>query len=187
MLTSCLILFAIVVGVNLLPAFGPPTWSIIVVYELNSTIPLPVLVLTGASAAAIGRFALAHGFRLLRGHIPKKMARNVATAGEQLEKRKRHTVLALGLFVLSPVPSAQLFEAAGLTRIRLLPFTAAFFVGRVVSYSIYAAGAKGIEKSSIGDTFVHSLTSPVGIAVQVFMILLLVGLTLVDWEKRFGE
>ena len=69
----------------------------------------------------------------------------------------------------------------------MLPFTAAVFVGRLVSYAIYAGGAKGIEKSSIGDTFVHSLTSPVGIAVQVAMILLLVGLTQVDWEKRFGS
>jgi uncharacterized membrane protein YdjX (TVP38/TMEM64 family) len=186
-LTSCLILFAIVLGVNLLPAFGPPTWSIIVVYGLNSKLPLPVLILTGASAAAIGRFALAHGFRLLREHIPEKMARNVAAAGRQIEKRKRHTVLALGLFALSPVPSAQLFEAAGLTGIRLLPFTAAFFVGRLASYSLYASGAKGIEKSSIGDTFVHSLTSPVGIALQVAMILLLIGLTQIDWEKRFGS
>jgi uncharacterized membrane protein YdjX (TVP38/TMEM64 family) len=184
-LTSCLILFAIVLGVNLLPAFGPPTWSVIVFYGVNSKLPLPVLVLTGASAAAIGRYGLAHAFRALRGHIPGKMARNVAAAGKQLEKRKRHTWLALGLFALSPVPSAQLFEAAGLTGIRLLPFTAAFFGGRLVSYAIYGAGAKGIETSSIGGTFLHSLTSPVGIAVQVVMILLLVGLTQVDWEKRF--
>lgn len=87
----------------------------------------------------------------------------------------------------SPVPSAQLFEAAGLAGIRLLPFTAAFFAGRLVSYSLYAATAKGLEKSSLGDTFRHSLTSPTAIAIEVVMLLLLFGLTQFDWEKYFGE
>ena len=114
------------------------------------------------------------------------MSENVAAAGRLLERRKRHTVLALALFALSPVPSAQLFEAAGLAGIRLLPFTAAFFVGRLVSYSIYAATAKGIERTSLGATFEQSLTSPTGLAIQLVMLLLLVILTQVDWEKRFG-
>lgn len=39
-MTSCLILFLVVLGINLLPAFGPPTWSIIVFYGLNSDLPL---------------------------------------------------------------------------------------------------------------------------------------------------
>ncbi|MBK5264455.1 MAG: hypothetical protein JJE34_04360 [Alphaproteobacteria bacterium] len=54
-----LILFAIVLGVNLMPAFGPPTWSVIVVYGINTKMPVPALVLVAASAAATGRFLLA--------------------------------------------------------------------------------------------------------------------------------
>ena len=185
-MSSYIILFAIVLGVNLLPAFGPPTWSIIVLYGINSKMPLPALVLTGASAAAIGRFALAHAARLLRGHLPTTMARNVAAAGRLLQKRRRHTLLALGLFALSPLPSAQLFEAAGLAGVRLVQFTAAFFAGRLVSYTIYALGAKGVEKTTLGKEFEHSLTSPGGIALQLVMLLALIGLTLVDWDKRFG-
>jgi hypothetical protein len=40
------------------------------------------------------------------------------------------------LFAAAPLPSAQLFEAAGLARVRLRHLVAAFFVGRLVSYSI---------------------------------------------------
>jgi hypothetical protein len=47
-------------------------------------------------------------------------------------------------------------------------------------------GAKGIQKTSLGDAFRHSLTSPLGIAVQIAMIALLVGLTQVDWESGLG-
>lgn len=186
-MSQYLLLFAIVLGVNLLPAFGPPTWSVLVVYGLNTKLSLPPLVLISAVAAALGRFILAHAFRLLQGKVPEKMRRNLRSAGEALEKRKRGTFLALGLFALSPLPSAQLFEAAGLTGVRLMHFTAAFFVGRLVSYSIYAGTAKGIEKTSMGNALRHSFTSPVGIGLQILMIGLLVALTQVDWEKRFGN
>ena len=185
-MTPYLLLFAIVLGVNLLPAFGPPSWSIVALYGLNSNLSLPVIVVVAALAAALGRYALAHGFRLLRHHIPARMKANLEAAGNALQRRKRHAVLALGLFALSPLPSAQLFEAAGLTGVRLWPFTAAFFAGRLVSYSIYGATAKRIGTSSLGDTFRHELTSPLGIGLQLLMIGLLVALAQVDWVKRLN-
>ena len=182
-MTDYLILFAIVLGVNLMPAFGPPTWSIIVLFGFNSDLPVPAIVGTGAAAAALGRYALAHGTRLLRHWMSNKTRRNLAAAKEALEKNRRRGFLALGLFALSPVPSAQLFEAAGLAGVRLLPFTLAFFAGRLVSYSIYAGGAKAVEHLTIGDTFRDSLTSPLGIGLQVLMLAGLVVLAKVDWAK----
>src|SRR3954463_3010226 len=187
-MTAYLGLFAIVFGVNLLPAFGPPTWSIIVVYGLSTKLNLPVVIGLSAIAAASGRLLLAHGCRLLRHHIPAKMKRNLEAAGRALEKKRSRSALGMGLFALSPLPSAQLFEAAGLANMRLLPLTAAFLAGRLVSYSVYAFTAKGIaEKSGNGDTIRHALTSPTGIALQVGMILLLVLLAQVDWAKHFGK
>ena len=181
-----LLLFVIVLGVNLLPAFGPPTWSIVALYGLNSNLSLPIIVVVAALAAALGRYALAHGFRLLRHHIPVRFKTKLEAAGKALEQRKRHSVLALGLFALSPLPSAQLFEAAGLTGVRLWPFTLAFFGGRLVSYSIYAATAKQMGSGSLGDSFRQQLTSPLGIGLQLLMIGLLVALAQVDWAKRLN-
>lgn len=186
-MTQYLILFAIVFGVNLLPAFGPPTWSIIALYTLNSELKVPLLILVGAVAAACGRYVLGHCTRLLGSRfLPDRIRDNLDAAKHALERRKRHAFLALGLFALSPVPSAQLFEAAGLTGVRLFPFTAAFFLGRVVSYSIYAYTAKGIRSSSVGGAFRRGLTSPVGLGLQIVMIVLLVFLAQVDWRKRLG-
>jgi uncharacterized membrane protein YdjX (TVP38/TMEM64 family) len=182
-MTEYLILFAIVFGVNLLPAFGPPSWSIIVLYGLNTDLPVPAIVGTGAVAAALGRFCLAHATRLFRGWLSAKSRRNLEAARAALEHNKRRGLLALGLFALSPVPSAQLFEAAGLTGVKLLPFTLAFFAGRLVSYSIYAGGAAAVEHLTIADTFRDSLTSPLGIALQVVMLAALVALAKVDWTR----
>lgn len=183
-----LILFAIVFGVNLMPAFGPPTWSIIALYTLNTDLRVPLVILVGAVAAASGRFLLGHATRVLGGRLlPERTRNNLDAARKALQRRKRGAIVGLGLFALSPVPSAQLFEAAGLTGVRLLGFTAAFFAGRLVSYSIYAYTAKGIRASSVGETLKGGLTSPIGLAVQIAMIAFLVALTQVDWQKLFGE
>lgn len=186
-MTEYLLLFAIVFGLNLLPAFGPPTWSIIVLYGLNSNLPAPGIVLTGAAAAALGRFALAHGFRLLAARVSESTRRNFEAVRAALEKNRGRGLAALGLFALSPVPSAQLFGAAGLTGVRLLPFTVAFFAGRLVSYSIYAGGAKAVEHLTLGATFRETLISPVGIAVQVIMLGSLVVLAKVNWAALLNS
>lgn len=181
-----LTLFAIVLGVNLMPAFGPPTWTILVLYVLNTEIHPAVLIPVAATAAASGRLLLALGFRLLGNKLPEKYRRNLKAAREALEKNRRNAILALGLFALSPVPSAQLFEAAGLAGVRLLPFTLAFFLGRTVSYSIYVFTASGLKATSLGDSFRDALTSPWGIALQVAMLIGLVLLAKIDWAKWLG-
>lgn len=186
-MTNYLILFAIVLGVNLMPAFGPPTWSIIALYTLNTNLAVPLLILVGAIAAALGRFLLGHATRLLGSRfLPGRVRDNLDVARKALERNQRNAIIGLGLFALSPVPSAQLFEAAGIAGVRLARFTAAFFLGRLISYSIYAYTAKGIRATSIGETLRQGIASPAGIALQVLMIVLLVALTQVDWRKRLG-
>ena len=182
-----LTLFAIVLGVNLLPAFGPPTWAILVLYVLSTDIHPALLIPVAATAAASGRLLLALAFRLLGNRLPRKYRDNLAAARAALEKNRRNAILALGLFALSPVPSAQLFEAAGLAGVRLLPFPLAFFVGRTVSYSIYVFTAAGLRATSLGDTFKEAITSPWGIALQVIMLIGLVLLARLPWAKWLGK
>lgn len=111
------------------------------------------------------------------------MKDNLEGARDLLEHRRHGVIIAFGLFALSPLPSAQLLEAAGLAGIRLMGFTAAFFTGRLISYSLYAASAKTIRGTTLGDAFANSLTSPWGIAIQIGMIVLLAVLAQIDWRK----
>jgi hypothetical protein len=62
-------LAAVVFGINLLPAFGPPTWAVLVLYRLNSNLAAVPLVLVGAVAAASGRFVLATVSGHFRGRL----------------------------------------------------------------------------------------------------------------------
>lgn len=166
------VVFGVVFAINLLPAFGPPTWAVLVFFSLDFDLPAVPLVLGGALAAASGRFVLAHGARWLRPRFSAERRERLDRAEAVLSADRRRTAAGLGLFALSPVPSGQLFVAAGLMTVPLLPLTAAFFAGRLVSYSIYLSVAS-IAERSLGDIVTEALTSPLGIGLQVGMLLAL--------------
>jgi membrane protein YqaA with SNARE-associated domain len=177
-----IVAFAAIFVVNLLPAFGPPTWAVLVFFRLGFDLALVPLVLGGAVAAATGRLALAHGARGLRGRVSEERRERLAAA-EELVTRDRRTMLGgLALFALSPVPSAQLFVAAGLLAVPLLPLTVAFFAGRLVSYSVYAGGAALVEQS-LPDTLTAAFSSPWAVALQIAMLLAIVALLRIDWTR----
>jgi membrane protein YqaA with SNARE-associated domain len=176
-----ILLAAGVFGVNLLPAFGPPTWALLVFARLHSSIPAIPLVLVGAASAAGGRLLLG----LASGHFKERLSSHRREGLESLrelaERRRGSAALGLALFALSPVPSAQLFVGAGILGVRLVPLTAAFFAGRLVSYSIYVAGASAARKQ-LGSVLSESFSSPIGIAIQLVMLAALVALVRIDWS-----
>ncbi len=171
---------ACILGVNLLPAFGPPTWAVLVFFAVSWELPVVPLVLGGAVAAASGRMLLALASGRLRGRFSPARLESLAAARDALAGNRRRAAGGLALFALSPVPSAQLFVAAGLLAVPLFPLTAAFFAGRVVSYALYVGGAS-LAAEQLGDTFAGVFTSPAGIALQLAMIAGLVLLVRVDW------
>jgi hypothetical protein len=181
-LTSVLALVGVVFALNLLPAFGPPTWAVLVFFRLQSHIPAVPLVAFGALAAASGRLLLARGSRHFRGRLSPKRVESLDAVQGVLAGSRRRALAGLGLFALSPLPSAQLFVGAGLLGVSLLPLTAAFFAGRLVSYSIYV-GAASAARHSLGSIFGKAFASPWGIALQVLMLAALVALVRVDWAK----
>lgn len=162
----------VVFAVNLLPAFGPPTWSVLVFFSLNFDLPAVPLVLLGAAAAASGRYLLASGARRLRPRFSRERLAHIDRIEAAVRANERRSVAGLGLFALSPVPSGQLFAGAGLMTVPLLPLTAAFFSGRLVSYSIYVGGAS-IAEQSLGSILLDALTSPLGVALQIAMLVAL--------------
>jgi hypothetical protein len=181
-----LALAGVVFGVNLMPAFGPPTWSLLVFFRLQSQIPAVPLVLIGALAAASGRLVLAFGSRRFRGRLSTERLEHLAAARDALEGGPKRALAGLSLFALSPLPSAQLFVAAGLVAAPIASLTAAFFAGRLVSYSVYVTAASA-AKHSLGSIIASSFSSPAGIALQVVMLAGLVVLIRVDWARLLSR
>ena len=103
--------------------------------------------------------------------------------GVKIEENPRKAIGLLALFFLSPISSAQLFEAAGIIkRIALRPLLFAFAGGRLISYSIYVSGATVLKETSLGQIIRDELTSPYAIALQVLLILGLIALGNVKWN-----
>jgi hypothetical protein len=178
---------AVVFGVNVLPAFAPPTWTVLVFLGLRYDIPGPVLVVVGAASAAAGRFVLASAFRRLGGRLPEGKRRDLEAVGAALTERRSGRWGVLGLFLLSPLPSTQLFEAAGLApQIRLVPVTLAFFLGRLVTYSIYVGGA-ALAEDTLRSILDEGITSPAAIALQVVLLALLAAFVLTPWARLLSH
>lgn len=141
------------------------------------------LVLLGVLSATFGRAILANVSRAIRSWLPKGYVANMERIGTKIEEHPRRALGLLTLFFLSPISSAQLFEAAGIIRtISLRPLLVAFAGGRLISYSIYVSGASALKETSLGQIIKNELTSPIAIALQVLLILGLVALGNVKWN-----
>jgi membrane protein YqaA with SNARE-associated domain len=181
-----LLLVLLVFGINLLPAFGPPTWAVLVFVRLNWHLNPVALVILGALAAASGRYVLARGSHRFRRHLPSRMMENLEAAGQLLQRKRGSALAVFALFVVSPLPSAQLFVAAGLLELPLLRLTIAFFVGRLVSYSFYIAAAS-LADQHLGNVFERAFGSPWSIALQVGLLAAVCMLPLLNWKKLLNR
>lgn len=177
-----LALFAVVFGINLLPAFGPPTWAVLVYTRLHWHLNPVALVLMGAVAATSGRYLLARGARHFKGRMPARMKDNLEDAHSLIEQRKAGALALFGVFVVSPLPSAQLFLAAGLLDLPLGLLTIAFFLGRLVSYSIYVAVATLADRQ-LGTVLSQVFGSPWSIALQVLLLVAVCVLPFINWRR----
>lgn len=169
-LAQLAIALGVVFAVNLLPAFGPPTWAVLVFFSLDFDLPAVPLVIGGALAAASGRFLLATATRRLRPRLSQARIAHLRRAEQALSANRLRAAAGLALFALSPLPSGQLSVAAGLLSVPLAPLTVAFFAGRLVSYSIYV-GVANVAERSLGSLALDALTSPLGMALQVAMLI----------------
>lgn len=142
-----------------------------------------VLVLLGVMSATVGRIILAYTFRAIRGWLPRGYVKNMEEIGVNIEKNPKRTVGLLGLFFLSPISSAQLFEAAGIIKtIKLKPLFIAFAAGRFISYSFYVSGASALKETSLGQLIRREFTSPIAIALQILLIVGLIALGNIKWK-----
>lgn len=144
-----LLLFAVIFLLNVMPAFAPPTWTVMSFIGLAipsaDLIWLPVIA---AVAATCGRTLLAKLSRVLvRQRILSERTRgNVDTIRLGIEKRPALALSTFLAYAFSPLPSNYLFIAYGLTSLSIAFLALPFFVGRLLSYVFWIRTA-----SAVGD------------------------------------
>jgi membrane protein YqaA with SNARE-associated domain len=177
---ACLVVFL----VNLAPAFMPPTWAILAFFLVTYGLPLLPLAIGGAVAASAGRLVLAlasrrWGWRLLS---PQRQAGLAALRGWLEERPRWAAPLAMLVYSFGPIPSNQLFMAAGLAGMRLRPIVGAFLVGRLVSYTFWV-GTAHLAAQHFEDLFARHLRSTGAVLIEIAAISLLVLFVRIDWPR----
>ena len=190
-LPALALLFALIFGLNLIPAFAPPTWMALALvgFQFHDTSAL-LLAGTGAVAATLGRLTLAKlSHRLLRRKLLSDAHRaNIDVIKDRLEKR---TTLTVGLFLFyafSPLPSNFLFIAYGLTGLPLPRVALPFFVGRLASYGFFIAGGAAAGRRFEIDSVVSGTYAAAWfIGTQSLILGGLYCFTRVDWKVLFDH
>lgn len=179
------LLLVVVFAANAVPAFAPPTWALLVWFELRYGLNVVATVALGVLAATTGRALLATYMRHSTRWMPKQYVANMRSAGDALTGTKGRVAATLALFFVSPLSSAQLFAAAGIMRgVALRPLLAAFACGRSITYSLYVSGAHLARSTSLGDLLLDTMKSPWGVALQVLMVALVVVPGLRQWRRN---
>ena len=178
-----LLIFGAVLVTNLLPAFAPPTWALLVYFRFHTSANSWSLLALGLGAAVLGRYLLAKSFAALGPRLSQRTQDNLHSAAALVEQRLSVGVMTLALFALTPISSAQLFEAAGLARAKLRPLLLAFTIGRGISYAGYIFGTGALKNVGITKTILEGVTSPWAIGVQILLIGSLVPLSRINWHR----
>jgi membrane protein YqaA with SNARE-associated domain len=171
---------------NIIPLFMPPTWLLLSFFRIHYDLPVWLLAPGGAVCSTAGRCLLALGSRHLGTRfLPEKERKNVTDLGEFI-RHKKLSFFGVLFYAFGPIPSSHLFIAAGLAKLNLKVVAAAFFLGRLVSYTVLVAGA-----GAVGDQLIPLFKKQFGgwvpYATAAFAVIFIVVLVKVDWRKALGR
>lgn len=185
------ILFLIVFGLNVIPAFAPPTWMVFSYIGFRyADVNVVLLALVGAAAATLGRIALAKMSRVLfRQRFMSDATRdNIDAIREHLDPRKKLTFGVFLFYAFTPLPSNSVFIAYGLTAMNLRLIAVPFFLGRSVSYTFWGLTASAVARRiSLESTDALSYLSIYFVISQILVLSLIYVFTRVDWRLLFKE
>ena len=178
-----LVVWALAVALNAVPAFMPPTWSVLAYFHLYQGLPVLPLAVVGALGATMGRAILAIGSRVFgERFVPTSWRANIEALVATLQSRPTLALPSLALFALGPVPSNHLFVAAGLARAPLPPILLVFASARCVSYVLWVSAANVADRS-----LREALGLRVGewgtVVLQLAGFALIVLLMRIDWRR----
>jgi len=182
---ACALAFAI----NLVPAFMPATWMVLAFFYIRFDLPLLLLVLGGTLASAAGRTLLARGSTLFKRRFMIREQSDLDDLGAFLDRHRRYAGLAVFGYSLSPLPTNNLFIAAGMVEIRLGWVVGGFIAARLFA-NTFLVWTTHAAFESLGGVFEGALSGPLALALEamsVISIVLLYRLPWARWLRRLAD
>ncbi len=179
-----LVAWAVVFLMNLVPYFMPPTWAVVTFFLIAFSLPVWPLAIGCAFASTAGRWGLYYlSARLGRQLLSDQKQRNVAALGNWLNQRPGwRGVVDVLIYSLGPIPSNDLFIAAGLSGAKLWLVALGFLTGRMVSYPLLALAAKGAN-DQLGGILTRQWHDPKWLALELLSIAGIWLFSRIDWAR----
>lgn len=178
-----IVLAIVIFSMNVWPALMPPTWIVLAYVYLHYHLLLVPTIIIGAVFATLGRVAL---YYLAKHHLhyffTKKSKKNLNSLSSYLNARKNITIPFLITYAFIPIPSNQIYIAAGIGGLDIKVMALSFFVGRLISYTFWILTTRAVSDNLQG-IFSHHLSKTGSILVDIGGFILLYGLSMLDWKK----
>src|SRR4051812_49174174 len=123
--------------VNLVPAFMPSTWIVLAFFYIRYDIPLIPLAVAGTLASGAGRLYLAKGSTGFRDRFLKRHKSDIDELGAFLSEHPPWLAPFVFLYALTPLPTNNLFIAAGLARVNIVPVLIGFLASRLLANTFW--------------------------------------------------
>jgi membrane protein DedA with SNARE-associated domain len=175
------VVFLAALGVDLIPVFSPPAWTIMVVlmakFDLN---PWGVL-LAGVPGSALGRYLFSLYVPKLSDRILKRHKKeDLEFVGKKLGQKLWRSWTFVFLYTLTPLSTTALFTAAAMAKVKPSHTVPPFFAGKFLSDALMIL--LGHYATSGSDGILESLFSPKGIIMAVFGLVIIFGMLFIDWR-----
>jgi hypothetical protein len=181
--------YLLVFLINIVPAFMPSTWMVLAFFRIKYGLPLLALGIGGALISACGRYVLAKGSELFSRRFMKSKQPDLLELGGFLNAHRNHTSTAVFLYTLTPLPSNNLFIAAGMAGVQLSAVFLGFLCGRLIIDTVFVWTTNEVFRQ-FEDVFERTFQSWQGILLQVLSltsIMLLYQLPWARWLRRFTK
>ena len=177
------LLSSIILGLNIIPAFMPPTWIVLAFFVIKYHLMLLPVVLIGATFATIGRIILANiSGKYFRRFLSSDSKENYASIGKYLDSHKHITIPVVFLYSFSPISSNYIFIAAGLAKMKLKLLAGSFFVGRLISYTFWVYTTHRLS-DNLADLFGNHFARTGSIIVEILGLLTVYLPGKIAWKK----
>lgn len=177
-----LIFAAAIVAVNLLPAFAPPTWTLIVFFLNYYHLNIFLVILIAVFSAALGRFFL-YTYIQKFSHIVFNdwEKENLEYLGKRLGSNLKTNFVFIFIYSITPLSTTALFVASAMAKINRLILMAGFICGRLISYSFLAFTSQIIVKEV--DELTKGIFSWQSIVATLLGLGALLFFSFLDWRE----
>jgi membrane protein YqaA with SNARE-associated domain len=178
-----LVIAVVVYFMNIVPAFMPPTWSVLAFFYLQYDLILAPTVIIGAICATLGRVTLAKlADNYFRRFIPKKFLENYQNLGLFFKQHEKLTIPIIISYAFLPIPSNEVFIIAGLAKLDLKIIAGSFLVGRLISYTFWVTVASRVSEH-FETLFSSHLTKTNSVITELIGISIIILIGRINWGK----